>query len=87
MFVTLLYIKEVAVIIFYLSLPIFLIYLHLRLNKELQEEKSRIDKIVDGLLERADDEKPIMFNVSQEKLIERTVDEIEKREQMKERFK
>lgn len=86
MFITLLYIKQVALIILYLSLPTYLAYLHFELKKEQKEEKSRKDKIVDGILEKASDECPIVFNVSQDKLIERTADEIERRESVKKQF-
>lgn len=87
MFVTLLYINEILKVVFYLSAPIFLVCMYLKIRKELNEEKSRIEKIVDGLLEKADDEKPIVFNVSQERLIKRTADEMEKRQRTKEMFK
>lgn len=71
--------QEIAKIIFYLSLPTVLIFLYVKEHQTQEEQKSLVRSVADRLLELADDEKPIMLKVDQEKLIEKTVDEIERR--------
>lgn len=72
-------IQEVTKIIFYLSLPVWLFILFFNERNQEKERMNKVDLIADRLLELADDEKPVMLNVSQEKLIEKTADEIERR--------
>lgn len=78
---TLLIAKEVAMIILYLSLPAVLFTLYYRERQNQKEQKRLVESVADKLLELADDERPIMLNVSQEKLIDKTIREIERREQ------
>ncbi len=81
--ITLFILQEISKIILYLSLPAGLAYL---IYKERKQEKGRLNlvrEVANKLLEKADDEKPIMLNVSQEKLIDKTIEEIEKRNRMR----
>lgn len=71
--------QEIAKVILYLTLPTILILLYLKERKDKEEQKSLVRSTANRLLELADDEKPIMLKVDQEKLIEKTVDEIERR--------
>lgn len=71
--------QEIAKIIMYLTIPTILILLYLKDRKDKEEHKSLIRSTANRLLELADDEKPIMLKVDQEKLIEKTVDEIGRR--------
>lgn len=66
-------------IIFYLALPFYVFIVFFKEHKESKERKNLVESVANKLLELADDEKPIMLNVQQDKLIEKTVDEIELR--------
>lgn len=77
--VALYFIKEIAMIIFYLSLPVFLIYTLFTINKDRKEYNNLISDVVDEVLEKASDDKPIVFNVSQHRLIDRVIEELEKK--------
>ncbi len=79
--------QEIAKIIFYLSLPVILFALYYKEFKLVKERKNLANSVANRLLELADDEKPIMLKVDQEKLIEKTADEIERRQQIRGRFK
>jgi len=63
------------------------IYNEWKKSKQLKQVADKVDKmheeVADVLLKRADDERPIILNVSQEKLIDKTIEEIEKRKQMR----
>lgn len=83
---TIFILQEIAKIIFYLSLPTILILLYLREVKNQKEQKSLVRSVANRLLELADDEKPIMLNVDQEKLVEKTINEIERREKVERVF-
>lgn len=78
-------IKEIAFIIMLLTLPTLLIIATIKERKEKKEAKSLVRKTAERLLELADDEKPIILKVDQERLIEKTADEIERRQNIKER--
>ncbi len=84
---TLLVVKEIAMIVFYLTLPVWAVYLFFGYSKVEKERKDLVQEVVDKLLEAASDERPVVFNVSQERLIKRTADEIERRKEMEGRFR
>lgn len=84
--VTLFIIQEIAKIILYLSLPAGLACLIYRERKQEKERLKLVREVANKLLEKADDEKPIMLNVSQEKLIDKTIEEIEKRQRIGRNF-
>lgn len=66
-------------IVFYLSLPVFLVYLAYCEKKSRKKYDNLVKDVANKLIKKADDEKPIMLNVSQEKLIDKTIEEIERR--------
>lgn len=84
---TILIVKEIAMIVFYLTLPVWMVYLFFTYVKQKKKEKDVFDRVVDEILKAANDENPIVFNVSQERLIKRTADEIERRKEMEGRFR
>lgn len=87
---TLLIAKEITMIIFYLSLPVFLIYLAYCEKKINKKHDNLVKDLADKLIEKADDEKPIMLNVNKEKLVDLTADkvieELNVREMIQRRF-
>ncbi len=80
-------IQEVAKIVFYLSLPVILFALYYKEFKQVKERKNLVNSVADRLLELADDEKPIMLNISTEKLVDKVVDEIERKQYVQRRFR
>lgn len=71
--------KEVAITLFFLSAIPYFIYMIYRLAQDKNERDEKLDSIADRILKIASDDKPIMLNVSQERLIEKVADEIESR--------
>ena len=66
------------------------IYNEWKKSKQLKQVADKVDKmheeVADILLKRADDERPIILNVSQEKLIDKTIEEIERRKMIERSF-
>lgn len=87
MLYALLIIKELAFIFMLLTLPALLIMTTIKERKEKKKTKTLVQKTADRLLELADDEKPIMLNVDTNRLIDKIIEEIERRQQTKGRFK
>lgn len=72
-----------AITLFFLtSVPYFIYMIYIFIN-----ERNRADEKLDGIAERildlCSDDKPIMLNVSQERLIEKVADEIERRNSLR----
>lgn len=80
-------IQELAKVVFYLSLPVILFALYYKEFKQVKERKNLVNSVADRLLELADDEKPIMLNISTDKLVDKVVDEIDRRHRVKGRFR
>lgn len=63
------------------------VYNEWKKSKQLKQVADKVDKmheeVADILLKRTDDEGPIILNVSQEKLIDKTIEEIKRREQLR----
>ena len=76
----------VIIVLLFVSI-VWSIYNEWKKSKQLKQVADKVDKmheeVADVLLKRADDERPIILNVSQEKLIDKTIEEIEKRKQMR----
>lgn len=76
----------VLIVLLFVSI-VWSIYNEWKKSKQLKQVADKVDKmheeVADVLLKRADDERPIILNVSQEKLIDKTIEEIEKRKQMR----
>ncbi len=87
MLLNLLIIKEVVFIIAFLSIPIYVFYQVCEERKQKRERKFKLDelpsKVADMLMENASDDNFIVLNVRQDKLIEKTADEIERRKAMR----
>lgn len=79
--------QELAKIVFYLSLPVILFTLYYKVLRQVREQKNLVDSVADRLLELANDEKPIMLNISTDKLVDKVTDEIERRQDMQRRFR
>ena len=71
----------VIIVLLFVSI-VWSIYNEWKKSKQLKQVADKVDKmheeVADVLLKRADDERPIILNVSQERLVEKTVDEIKK---------
>ena len=85
-------IQEIAMVLFYLSLPAFSIWLFLterKRYKKVNESLNKYDNIVrdvaNKLLEKADDEKPIVLTVDTQNLIKKVIEEMEKENLVKRR--
>lgn len=83
------FVSEILKLISYLSLVILgvlLIVFYCSDLKSRRDAKERLknlpEEVAEILLSKADDERPIMLNVSQERLIDKTVEEIEKRQRL-----
>lgn len=75
--------KEVAIVLLLLTLFAILLYTLFLQRGEVKERSKRLDGIAERLLEEASDDKPIMLNVSQERLIGKVADEIERRNSLR----
>lgn len=78
--VSLLIFKEVVIILWQMAFLVFAVLLAINAFRDFRKEKITARSIANELLEdlgKAD--KPIMLNVSQERLIEKVADEIERR--------
>ena len=73
-------IQEIAMILFYLSLPVFLFYFS---YSEQKKNRKIIDEVVNKLVELADDEKPIVLTVDTKNLTKKVVEEMEKEKSIK----
>lgn len=79
--------QELAKIVFYLSLPVILFILYYKDFKQVREQKNLAGSVADRLLELANDEKPIMLNISTDRLVDKVLYEINRRNQVEGRFK
>lgn len=79
----------VIVVLLFISI-VWSIYNEWKKSKQLKQVADKVDKmheeVADVLLQRANDERPIILNVSQEKLIDKTIEEIERRERLENQF-
>lgn len=71
--------EKVAFTLVLLASFTYFVYMIFTIRKTNKEREQRLDGIAERLLAKADDDKPIMLNVSQERLIEKVVEEIERR--------
>lgn len=75
--------KEVAITLFFLSsVPYFIYMLYMFINERNRADE-KLDGIAEKILDLCSDDKPIMLNVSQERLIEKVADEIERRNSLR----
>ncbi len=66
-------------ILFCLAILLLIILYFIREQRNQKWRRKLVTETANKLLELVDDEKPILLKVDQEKLIEKTVDEIKRR--------
>ena len=75
----------VIVVLLFVSI-VWSVYNEWKKSRQLKQVADKVEKmheeVADVLLKRANDERPIMLNVSQEKLIDKTIEEIERRKRL-----
>lgn len=77
----------VVSILFIILLTVWIIGAVMEVMNKRKQADTLHERIVDSFLEKANDDRPIVLSVNQEKLIERTVDEIEKRKRLEKIFR
>ena len=72
--------KEIVVTLWFLALLVFSVLVAINAARELTKEKVTARGVADLLLEElGKDGRPLMLNVSQERLIEKVADEMKRR--------